>query len=466
MVIWFRRMTDRQSYSLASRLALITAIWSALALLVTGVVLTELFRRDAERKFDIRIEADLVNLVRDAASRPAGEPALPVEPLGPLFREPFSGWAWQVRHGDMIVAQSGSLGPMIPGVMEPLLSPETQPATFIALDFTAPGGMLSRGASRQIRLSGQVEPLTFAVARPRSEIDGSLSYFSRLLLYSLAVFGAVMFIASLFLTRIMLAPLRRLGEAVRRMRDGDPEPLDHKWPREIMPVTSELKDLNAHIARLIERSRNQTSDLAHALKTPLSIMRQTAEQAPAEVSEPLTAQLGQIERSLDWHLTRRRLAGPHYGRVNVHEVTEDVLFAMSRLFDGRDLELNSRVETDVYFIGDVEDLHEVLGNLIENACKGAKNSVTVVASVSGGILSIQVDDDGSGIPEQVAGAVFRRGERLDETAPGHGHGLAIVRDIIDLYNGEVAIGVSDMGGASNHLTLPGASAPGITSAPV
>ena len=133
------RRPDSGPYSLAARLALITAIWSALALLVTGVILTELFRADAEREFDIRIEADLVNLVRDAATRPAGEEALPVEPLGPLFREPFSGWAWQVRRGDGIVAQSGSLGPRIEGIMEPLMAPETGAATFTAQDFTAPG---------------------------------------------------------------------------------------------------------------------------------------------------------------------------------------------------------------------------------------------------------------------------------------------------------------------------------------
>ena len=446
-------MAARRPYSLAARLALITAIWSAAALLVTGVILAGLFRSDAEREFDARIEADLVNLVRDAAGRPAGEPALPVEPLGPLFREPFSGWAWQVRRGDAIVAQSGSLGPLVGGVMEPLLAPGTRPA-----DFVAPGGIASRGAARPILLGGGSEPLIFAVARPRAEIDATLSYFSTLMLYSLAVFGAVMFAASLFLTRIMLAPVTRLEEAVRRMRDGETAPLDGRWPREIMPVIGELKDLNAHIDRLIERSRNQTSDLAHALKTPLSIMRQAAEQAPAETAEPLIAQLDRIGHSLDWHLTRRRLAGPHYGRVNVHDVTEDVLFAMSRLFEGRGLDFKSRVETNAHFIGDEEDLHEMLGNLIENACKWANGSVTVAGAVSGGALHIRIDDDGPGIPDNVAEAVFGRGTRLDETAPGHGHGLAIVRDISGLYGGAVDIGASASGGASIRLTLPGAEA--------
>ena len=337
--------------------------------------------------------------------------------------------------------------------MEPLLATATAPA-----DFIAPGGIASRGAARPILLGGVKVPLIFAVARPRAEIDASLSYFSTLMLYSLAMFGGVMFLASLLLPRIMLRPVTRLEETVRRLRDGETAPLDSWWPREIMPVIGELKDLNAHIDRLIERSRNQSSDLAHALKTPLTIMRQAAEHPSAETTGSMVEQLDHIERSLDWHLTRRRLADPRYGRVNVGDVTEGVLFAMSRLFERRELDLKSQVETNSRFIGDEEDLHEMLGNLVENACKWAKGSVTVAGAVSGDELHIQIDDDGPGIPDHVAEAVFRRGARFDETAPGHGHGLAIVRDITGLYGGTVDIVASVMGGASIRLTLPGATA--------
>jgi signal transduction histidine kinase len=455
MAIWFRRMSERQSYSLAARLALITAAWSAVALLVTGVVLMALFRRDAEREFDARILADLVNLVRDASAQPAGDPALPVKPLGPLFDEPFSGWAWQVRRRNEIIAQSGSLGPMVAGVMEPLLAPASTPA-----DFIAPGGIPSRGAQRSILLSGHAQPLVFSVARPRAEIDDSLSYFSQLLLYSLAVFGVVMFAASLLLARIMLAPVQRLQDAVRRLRDGETAQLDQAWPREIVPVIGELRTLNAHIGTLIERSRNQASDLAHALKTPLSIMRQSAENAPAGAAELLTQQINRMQDSLDWHLTRRRLAGPRYGRVEIGSVVEDVLFAMSKLFGERAFTLEHHVETGVAFNGDEEDLQEILGNLAENACKWARQSVRITASATGHGLEIRVDDDGPGIPDDVAEAVFRRGARFDESAPGHGHGLAIVRTITELYGGLVEIGTSELGGTSVSVHFPHGTATG------
>jgi signal transduction histidine kinase len=123
------------------------------------------------------------------------------------------------------------------------------------------------------------------------------------------------------------------------------------------------------------------------------------------------------------------------------------------------IELRSLIESDSVFVGDEEDLHEMLGNLLENACKWAKAAVTISAAVSDDCLRIEVSDDGPGIPEAVSRAVFRRGARFDETAPGHGHGLAIVHDIAALYGGAVVAGVSSLGGASIRLTLPGAIAP-------
>lgn len=442
-------MIDWTARSLAARLALVTAIWSACALLVTGGILTELFRRNAERTFDARIEADLVNLVRDASGTPGAEPALPEDALGSLFLEPFSGWAWQIRRGDQILAQSDSLGPEIAGVMEPLLAPEGAPG-----DFAAPGGIAARGASRPILLTGDDTVLTFAVAGPRSEIGGSLAAFSTQLLYSLAVFGAVMFVASLLLARMVLAPVGLLTEAVRRLRDGDASALNRELPRELVPVAAELRALSNHIDTLIERSRNQTSDLAHALKTPLSILRQGAARMwPGEAAEMLE-QLEKIENSVDWHLTRRRLSGPRRDRVQVAGVAEGVIFAMQRLFAGRDLALNASIPGSLHFLGDEEDLHEILGNLAENACKWARSRVLIEGSAEGRMLRLSVEDDGPGIPAGLGEEIFRRGARLDEAAPGHGHGLAIVRDIVQSYGGEISAGRAGFGGAAIRMSLP------------
>lgn len=447
-------MARGRPYSLAARLALVTAIWSSCALSLTGMILTELFRAKIERDFDARIEADLVNLVRDAAMRGArGSPALPAEALGPMYREPFSGWAWQVRRGDEIVAQSESLGPMIAGVMEPLAAPGAR-----AEDFAAPGGIAARGAARQIRLGADGARLTFAVAGPRQAIDGAIAYFSRLLAYSLAIFGAVMVVASLLLARIMLTPVLRLKDAVRSLREGERLPGDERWPRELLPVLDELAGLNAHIGRLVERARHQASDLAHALKTPLSILRQVAETAPAEVAAPVMRELDRIDQSVDWHLTRRRLAGARHGRTPVAKVVDELNFAMSRLFESRNLSLNCMVGRELQFIGDEEDLQEMMGNLIENACKWARGRIEIRATEADGTLTIRIEDDGPGIAADLADKVFGRGARLDESAPGHGHGLAIVRDIVMLYGGAVTIGTAAIGGAAICLSLPGARA--------
>jgi signal transduction histidine kinase len=445
-------MTERRAYSLSARLALITAVWSAFALLAIGLVLVELFRNHIEQDFDDRLAKDLVNLVRGATAFQSGQVGGFPRPGNPVFDEPFSGWAWQVRRGDKIIEQSLSLGPLITGVAEPLHAlGEAEEFS----NFTAPGDIPSRGLSRQIAFD-ESQQLTFSVAGPRSAIDDDLAYFSRLLIYSLAIFAILMFISSLLLTRILLTPVTRLKTAVREMRGGKSSALDQRWPTEIIPVVEELEGLNARTAHLLERSRNATSDLAHALKTPLSIIRQAAETSDKGRSQSIVEQVDKISQSVDWHLTQRRASGPGRGRVQVEKVVNDVAFALSRLFAERNIKINVTIDPAAHFLGDEEDLHEMFGNVAENACKWAQNSVTIKGGVSHGKLTIRVEDDGNGFPDQLRRKVFRRGVRLDESAPGHGHGLAIVNNIAALYGGTIEI--LDGDGGCVCLTLPGTSA--------
>jgi len=448
-------MTERRGYSLSARLALITAIWSAVALLAIGLILVGLFRDHIEQDFDDRIAKDLVDLVRGTVAFHRGGVETFPRPGNPVYDEPFSGWAWQVRRGDKIIEQSRSLGPLIVGVAEPLQVPRmgADPENFIA-----PGDIQSRGLSRQIVLDETGPPLIFSVAGPRSDIDDNLAYFTRLLIFSLAIFAVLMFAASLALTRILLIPVTRLKSAVREMRDGNPSALDQRWPKEIVPVVDELNGLNVRNVQLLERSRNATSDLAHALKTPLSIIRQAAEAAGKETSQPIIEQVDQISRSVDWHLTNRRASGSRRGRVHVEPIVKDVAFALSRLFAERSIDVSVSVDPAAHFLGDEEDLHEMLGNLAENACKWARSSVGIVGMISRGQLTIRVNDDGAGFSDLARENAFRRGVRLDESTPGHGHGLAIVDSIATLYGGKVEIRDRQGGGGSVCLMLPGISA--------
>jgi signal transduction histidine kinase len=448
-------MTERRGYSLSARLALITAIWSAIALLVIGLILVELFRDHIEKDFDDRVAEDLVNLVRGTVAFQRGQVGSFPRLGNPVYDKPFSGWVWQVRRGDSIIQQSQSLGPLVAGIAEKLRVPGqgAEPT-----DFMAPGDILSRGLSRQIVL-GEAEPnLTFSVAGPRSDIDDDLAYFSQLLIYSLAIFAVLLFVTSLLLTRILLTPVTRLKAAVREMRDGNSGALDQRWPTELVPVVDELNGLNVHIAQSLDRSRNATSDLAHSLKTPLSIIRQAAEIADAATARPIVEQVDKISQSVDWHLTYRRASGSRRGRVHVEPVVNDVAFALSRLFADRRIEINVTVDPAAHFLGDPEDLHEMLGNVAENACKWARSSVAIVGSISGGQLTLRIDDDGDGFPDLVREEVFRRGVRLDETTPGHGHGLAIVSNIATLYGGKIEVCDREGGGGCVCLTLAGISA--------
>ena len=441
--------STRRSYSLSARLALITAIWSAIVLLATCLILAGLFRQHAEDSFDAELRAKLIHLI---GTMTANGPeklhhTMPAEQT--LFDQPLSGWVWQIRRGDTIIAQSGSLGPPVEGVMEPLNAPDGHLA-----DFVAPDGTPSRGLSRAVLLGDGSAPLTFALAGPRTSIDGNPLGFSTIVFVTLGLFGAAMFLGNLSLSRIALAPLDALKERVGEMRSGKQHAPERHWPREMLPVVDELEDLNAHVDAMIEQYRNEASDLAHALKTPLAIIGQIAEATSTHQSGQLTEQIRKITRTIDWHLTRRRLSVRRRVRVDVSEVAEDVRFAMSRLFKSRRVGIELDVDPGAHFVGSEEDLHEMLGNLVDNACKWAQCNVRIGCAVRDGALCLRVADDGPGIPESAKTEVLMRGARMDDASPGHGMGLAIVRDTVRHYGGTIAVRVSELGGACIELTFP------------
>ncbi|MEO1017126.1 MAG: HAMP domain-containing sensor histidine kinase [Pseudomonadota bacterium] len=435
--------------SLAARLSLGAAIWCSATLIITGLLLVELFRSHIESRIDSALEDELIHLVSLADFGGSGSVRIDGQLSGARFSKPFSGWVWQVRRGQEILAQSASLGPLAIGVSE-VLSP---PLEYIG-DFTGPGGVASRGIARNIYLGDGSAPLIFAIARPRSEIDTALHEFGRTVLIALSVLGVGLVGAIFYLVRFGLRPLEELRQKVSAMRDGSQQK-PTRWPRELEPVAVELDDLQEHIDRLIERARGQAADLAHAVKTPLSVLRQLSQTAEPQFADTLRKQTDRINACLDRYLSRSRAAGPQRRRVDVAECVDDLLFALGHELHAKSLDVHLTIQEGARFIGDESDLYEMIGNLLDNARKWAGSRIEVSASHDGKNLLIAIADDGPGVPLEKRNEIFSRGIRLDETELGHGLGLTIVREISGLYNGEVAIKDSALGGALVVLTLPG-----------
>ena len=262
-----------------------------------------------------------------------------------------------------------------------------------------------------------------------------------------------------------LSPMHRLRERLAAVRDGREPRLDGRYPAEVQPLVDDLNALIADREQRVGRAMAKAGDLAHGLKTPLAILANEARLlrgagAPdaAATAAMIDAQVDRMLRQVDYHLAHARAAasGPAAsGRTPVHETIDGLVRALSRLHAnvGRGLTIENAAGAHA-FRGARQDLEEMLGNLLDNACKWARSRIVVTSSADAGALIVEVDDDGPGIEAGMRDAVMRRGVRADETAPGSGLGLAIARELAELYGGEVTLGVAPLGGLRARLRLP------------
>ena len=262
--------------------------------------------------------------------------------------------------------------------------------------------------------------------------------------------------------RTGLSSLRDLRRRVSGVRTGRERQIDGEYPAEVAPLVSDLNALIDHNERAVNRAVAKAGDLAHGLKTPLAVLSHEAERALVEGHDELAGtiaeQVERMRRQIDYHLAQARAAasGATPGaRCPVIDAAEGLSRTLQRLHAGRGVAIDVRVGPDHTVRGHREDLDEMLGNLLDNACKWAKSRVAVESSSNGaGVVVITVDDDGPGLEPSMRDAVLRRGVKADEAAPGSGLGLAIVRDLAELYGGSIALSDSPIGGLRAKLELP------------
>jgi signal transduction histidine kinase len=301
-------------------------------------------------------------------------------------------------------------------------------------------------------------PFTFLMENQRFRSGMQLHRFLQSHLVILAAVCSM--IVGLVVARGGLRSVDNLRRRLNRLRAGQERRMDGAFPSEVQPLVDDLNALLEHREKAIERAIAKSGDLAHGLKTPLAILTQEAERARAagqqEIAEAIDQQVERMRRQVDYHLAHARAvaSGAASGaRSNVRESVDGLARALLRLYAERGVAIDVQVPDDVTVRVQREDLDEMLGNLLDNACKWARKRVVVGAAVSGDQVVVTVQDDGSGIAPELREAVLQRGVRADEAAPGSGLGLAIVRDLVELYGGSIALGASPLGGARATLTV-------------
>ncbi len=440
--------------SLTFRLAATSIAWVVASLFAAGVLLVLLFRDHIERRFDQQLYDHLEELVAASEVSLDGGFALTWIPSDPRFERPHSGWYWQIARAGQVVAASASLWHGRLDVDGP--KPGSGPKIALLAD---PEQRRLRAMVEAITLPRASEHFAFVVAGPASDIQRDVDRFAGQLAATLGLLGLVLLGAVLLQVRFGLRPLKTLRQALTDIRAGRAHHLPESFPDEVQPVVSELNALLDHNAAVLERARTQAGNLAHALKNPLTVARNEAREVAGDHGRTLRDQLALVSASIDRHLSRARAAGTADvlgARTAVAPAIEDLRFSMERIHRGRQLEIRVAGTDGLFFHGDRHDLEEMVGNLLDNACKWARSEVLVTTSSADGRLLIAIEDDGPGIPDERRDEVLQRGRRLDEAVPGAGLGLDIVQDVAELYRGRLRLAASSLGGTRAELELPAA----------
>ena len=425
-----------------------------LGLAVGGAVLSNAFRLAAQNSFDAALATDMDGLIAAAEPDPSGGVMLQGRFLNHNFDRVYSGLYYQIKSG----ATGGQISRSL---FDREIVPvnQTRQGALTWGEAAGPEGQHLRVVSRRVDLTpGQGSgDYTFLVAGDLAEVDRQTEEFNTTLIWSFLVLGLGLIGAILVQVKIGLLPLRRVSEALARIRDGKARRLDGHFPTEIAPLASELNSLIQHSEEVVGRARTHVSNLAHFLKTPLSVLAAEADAQPGPLAESVQRQVFSMRRQVDHYLSRARAAGSLDvlgNRTQVSAVMDDLARVIGRIHAARGIVIDAECSEDICFRGERQDLEEMLGNLIDNGCKWAKGRVRVRCGSDAGRLVLTVEDDGPGLSAEQRAQVGERGERLDESVPGSGLGLAIVRDISKLYGGFFLLDASPLGGVMARLELP------------
>ncbi|HEX8528172.1 MAG TPA: ATP-binding protein [Allosphingosinicella sp.] len=451
--MWRRQRIARRGStgSLTRRIIGIAAIWILLLLGVGGFALDRILTSAITRNFDDQLDYVLDSLIASSEIGPDGEVLLNRPPADQRFLEPYSGLYFQISGEGFELFRSRSLWDRALEVGPAHTDFEVH--LFDSTDFASEE---LRVIERDVRLPGSAVRWRFQVASTREPINEQIRVLRRTLIRSFAILGIGLVILAGLQALYGLWPLRRVRKAIASIRSGIKSRIEERFPQEIQPLIDELNALLAHNERQAEEARRHAGNLAHALKTPLTVVTNAATAHAPDLADTVCREVTTMRRQVDHHLARARAIGRRssaQARSDVWPSLEAVERAVSRLYENVTVDLAGDKHASVRV--ERQDLDEMLGNLIENAAKYGGGRVFVTVRATPECVEIEIEDDGKGIPEAERLTIFDRGARLDSGKPGTGLGLAIARDVAEIYAGSIELEESeDLGGLLARLKLP------------
>jgi signal transduction histidine kinase len=456
--------------SLAFRLFTTAAAWTLLVLPVAGVIIYRLYRDDVQASFDGQLQK-LVNAITvDSMGNGNTPPTAPANLYEPLFEVTHSGWYWQIAPLDDAKA------PRLVSASLATASLPSPAAKRVAPDASGARWMNVKGPTGEpLRLVEVIDTLghepdkprySIIVAGPKDWLDHLVANFRYRLTTALALAGIGLVAVTLFQVRFGLLPLRKIEHGLADIRSGAAAKLEGELPAEIEPLQSELNALIRSNQDIVDRARTHVGNLAHALKTPLAVITNEARSDKTGLGAKVAEQAKVMGESIQHYLDRARMAARVnvIGRVTpVAPVIDPLVRTLERIHAAKGVRISVSCPPDARFQGEQQDLEEMLGNLLDNACKWARKAVSLEVEPSPSTarahnrrLSIVISDDGPGLTREQRSRIGKRGLRLDETKPGSGLGLSIVMDLAQSYRGTCELFDSAAGGLAARLDLPAA----------
>ena len=441
--------------SIAASLFWLSAGWLILALVATGFLLTDLYSRALDNSLADTLDFHVESLA--GAVLEAGDPSsVDIALSDPRFDRPRSGWYWAIRDNEGTLY---NLSTSVVGIDLPELTSDGDVSGRRTAVMDDEFGTRLRVVERAVTLAPKTYQIV--VTGNLSEILELVDNFRGQAFIVLGAVGVMLAIMSAIVARFAMRPIDRLSAAIESVREGESVSVTGTYPREIAPLAEEVNELLRSNAQIIERARNQVGNLAHGLKTPIAVLRNEAAARKGALADVVVAESEKMSTMVATYLERARLAA----RTSVVGKKADPTMIMLRL-----TRVMRKIHPDCtiafqrpdaslpWFRGDEADLEEMAGNLLDNACKWSGGQVGVRLDAergeTGTMLLIRIDDNGPGLSEDDAQKVLRRGVRLDEKTPGSGLGLDIVKELVDVYGGSLALKRSALGGLLVELRLP------------
>lgn len=457
--------------SIAKRLFLSAAILSFAILLIAGLVLSTVYRRAAEDNFDERLGVYLRALVADIATPGEAGRADPDELSDPQFELALSGWYWQITRLDSEKPQIRSSRSLFAARL-PRLSEQGVAAGMGG----ARRGYVKGPDDRPLRMleriidAGDEGIYLIQVAATTKALDAQIARFELDLVVTFCLLTLALIGSSALQLHFGLRPLRQLRQGVASIRRGQSELIEGDFPQDIAPLAGELNLLIAANRDVVERARTQVGNLAHALKTPLSVIMNEAAVDPGPLASKVEEQALIMRDQVAYYLDRARAAvraGTLSGATEVAPVIQALVRTFEKIYSARAIGFTAATPPAIRFLGERQDLEEMIGNLVDNAGKWAASEVAISVALEAPqdaserlFFRVTIDDDGPGLAAELREAAIRRGGRIDESKPGSGLGLSIVVDLAALYGGGLALDSSPKGGLRAELRLPAAQSDG------